>query len=246
MNRNSLNIVLTTIGLCVLAGYLTWSVFMLRDTRDDQPCNNVRVYVADSASRHFIMPNEIISMLRQNDLYPNGVVIRDLDAMAIEELIGSHNLLRSAECYTTPAGDMVLALRQKEPKFRVMGVNGDYFVDTERTPMKVTSRTASYVPVVTGTLTQELATTEIYDFVDFIEHDSFWKNQIEQIIVVGNRTVKLIPRIGSHTIILGTLERYEQKLEKLETLYTKGFNEKLGWKNYKEIDLRYDGQIVCR
>ena len=246
MNKNTTHIILTTIGLCILAGYLVWSIFMLPDNRNNQPCNNVRVYVADSAARHFIMPNEIISMLRQNQLYPNGIIVRDLDAMAIEDLVGSHNLLKSAECYTTPAGDMILTLHQKEPKFRVIGSNGDYFVDTERSPMKVTSRTASYVPIVTGNLTQETATTDIFDFVDFIEHNTFWNNQIEQIIVSDNNNIKLIPRIGSHTIILGSLDRYRQKLEKLETLYVEGFNEKLGWKNYKEIDLRYDGQIVCR
>lgn len=247
MKNKKLNIILTICGLVVLVCYLTWSVFILRDNRGNQPCGQVRVYLTDSTSRQFLRTNEVVAMLKQNKLYPTAnLTIDKLDATSIENLVASHNLLKSAQCYTTPNGDVILSLKQKQPKFRVIGQYGDYFVDTERSPMNVTVRTASYVPVVTGEITQEKATGEMFDFVDYIEHDAFWNSQIEQIVVVGNKTIKLIPRIGSHTIILGTLENYEKKLDKLETLYVEGFTKKTGWKNYKEIDLRYEGQIVCR
>lgn len=246
MEQRKLNIIFTCIGMIALLCYLTWSVFILPDKRGSQLCGEVRVYLTDSTSRQFLRTNEIIAMLRQNKLYPSGVTVDDLDVQAIENLVASHNLLRSAQCYTTPNGDVILSLKQKKPKFRVISTNGDYFVDTQRTPMRVTTRTASYVPVVTGDLTQEMATSDIFDFIDYIEHDNFWNNQIEQIVVSGNKNIRLIPRIGSHTIILGNIDRYQQKLDKLETLYTEGFTKRIGWKKYKEIDLRFEGQIVCR
>ncbi len=246
MKSKITQVVLTSLGLIVVLGYLLWSMFILPDHRGDQPCRNVRVYLTDSTTRQFLKTNEIISMLRQNKLYPQGITQSQLDAGAIEKLIASHNLIRSAQCYTTPGGDIIISLKQKEPKFRVISTNGDYFVDTERTPMLVTTRTASYVPIVTGNLTQDYATGEMFEFIDYIEHNSFWGNQIEQIVVVNDQMVKLIPRIGSHTIILGSIDRYEQKLDKLKTLYTEGFSKKTGWINYKEIDLRFYGQVVCR
>lgn len=246
MKSKILHVVLTCLGLVVVLGYVFWSMVILPDGRGSIPCRNVKVYLTDSTSRQFLKTNEVISMLRQNKLYPQGITQSQLDAGAIENLIASHNLIRSAQCYTTPGGDIIIALKQKEPKFRVIGSNGDYFVDTERTPMLVTTRTASYVPIVTGNVTQEFATNEMFDFIDYIEHNSFWGNQIEQIVVVNNQTIKLIPRVGSHTIILGSIDRYEQKLDKLKTLYTEGFSKKIGWINYKEIDLRYYGQVVCR
>ena len=135
MNKQHLHIVLVTIGLVFIAGYMTWSIFILPDNRDTMLCNDVRVYVSDSTSRQFIRTNEIVAMLKQNKLYPKGTMQKELDAGAIEQLIGSHNLIKSAQCYATPNGDVIVRLKQKEPKFRVIGVNGDYFVDTERSLM---------------------------------------------------------------------------------------------------------------
>ena len=236
--------ILSSIGLCLLAIYICWAM-MMPDSRYSNTCGEVRVYLTDSVSRQFVCTNEILSMMRQNDLMPNGIQVNKLNTEAIEKLIASHNLLRKVVCFTSPNGDIILKLSQRIPKYRVIGENGDYFVDIERFPMKVTTRTASYVPIVTGNISQELATGEMFDFVSYIEDDSFWSVQIEQIIV-NNKVVKLIPRVGAHTIIMGGLDNYERKLAKLEKLYTDGFSEQLGWRDYKEIDLRYEGQIVCR
>ena len=55
----------------------------------------------------------------------------------------------------------------------------------------------------------------------------------------------MIPRIGSYLIELGSLEDYPSKLKKLELLYVDGFG-KLGWKDYKVVDVQYKNQVVCR
>jgi hypothetical protein len=46
-------------------------------------------------------------------------------------------------------------------------------------------------------------------------------------------------------IILGELEGYEKKMDRLQKLYTKGFD-KIGYTDYREYDLRFDGQVVGR
>ena len=46
-------------------------------------------------------------------------------------------------------------------------------------------------------------------------------------------------------IILGELDGYEDKMQRLQKLYTKGFD-KIGYDNYREYDLRFDGQVVGR
>jgi hypothetical protein len=47
------------------------------------------------------------------------------------------------------------------------------------------------------------------------------------------------------TIVLGELKGYKRKLNKLQKLYTKGFDQ-MGYKPYKEYDLRFEGQVVGR
>jgi cell division protein FtsQ len=100
------------------------------------------------------------------------------------------------------------------------------------------------VPVVSGTVTKSFATGKLFDFVSFIVGDPFWNAQIEQIYIREDLKIVLVPRVGDATIVLGKLDNYELKLEKLYRLYKGGFNT-MGWNHYEKIDLQYDNQIVC-
>lgn len=82
------------------------------------------------------------------------------------------------------------------------------------------------------------------EFALFLRNNFFWNSLIEQIDVDKNGEVTLVPRVGNQLILMGTLDNYQEKLEKLRALYEEGFN-KVGWNKYKQITLKYDGQVVC-
>jgi cell division protein FtsQ len=77
-----------------------------------------------------------------------------------------------------------------------------------------------------------------------LQQDKFWKDQVQQINVVGKNEIELIPSLGNHIIILGTLENYQQKMNKLMKLYQDGLNV-FGWNQYSTINLAYKNQIIC-
>ena len=45
---------------------------------------------------------------------------------------------------------------------------------------------------------------DIFYLVNYINSDDFWSAQIDQIFVDGNDEIDLIPRVGNHTIHLGS------------------------------------------
>ena len=95
--------------------------------------------------------------------------------------------------------------------------------------------------------------SKLISFVKFLGEDSFWNAQIEQINVVPalqgsvsqDYNVELTPRAGDHTILLGELDEYHDKLGKLLGFYRNGL-EYEGWHTYRYIDLRFRGQVICR
>ena len=77
-----------------------------------------------------------------------------------------------------------------------------------------------------------------------MEADEFWKAQIIQVKVLENGELELIPRVGNHTILLGTTDELELKFKKLKIFYEKGLS-KTGWNEYSQINLKFDNQVVC-
>lgn len=89
--------------------------------------------------------------------------------------------------------------------------------------------------------------------------NELWRNQIEQINVLPNRGIELVPRVGDHIIYLGNLpetsavEKREQKIQefvnkkmtRLENFYKYGLSQ-AGWNKYSYINLEFDNQIICK
>lgn len=89
---------------------------------------------------------------------------------------------------------------------------------------------------------------KLINFVKYIEKDDFWRAEVVQIVAStmssGDLHLELIPRTGSHTVLFGTLDDVEQKLDRLLTFYQRGLSS-LGWESFKSISVEYKNQVVC-
>ena len=75
-------------------------------------------------------------------------------------------------------------------------------------------------------------------------NDEFWDALIEQIVVMKDNEVVLIPKVGNFRIVVGALEGVEKKMENLRLFLQEGIGLK-GWNVYKEINLKFENQVVC-
>ena len=85
---------------------------------------------------------------------------------------------------------------------------------------------------------------KIFKIADFMYRDKLWNSQIVQVSVSDYNDFELVPLVGDQIIKFGDLDQIKNKFTKLKSLYLKGFNN-LGWKSYKEINLKYNNQVVC-
>lgn len=233
------------ISLCIVAilGYAGFMIWQSADTDKNTICVGLDVKLLDASSARFISEHEIAKILDSKGLNPVGTKYKKISTEAIERELLRNELIRTTECYKTISGKVVVEVTQRTPKFLIVG-NQSYYVDSDRKLMPVSLNYAAYVPVVSGRVLRRMATREIFDFVTYLEKDTFWNAQIEQIHVRDDLKVELVPRVGDAVILMGTFDNFEKKLRNLRELYTQGFNV-VGWNRYDKIDLQYDGQVVC-
>ncbi len=243
MSRN-VRITLTCLSMVLIALYLVFVYAIIPHYEKEPICSGIDIVIADSTHRKFTEESTLTNRIKQGNLFPTGKPMELISTQAIEDCVLEYPILRKAVCYKTTEGRVHLDIWQRVPVLRV-ATGENYFVDDNRQIMPDLASVAAYVPIVTGRVSKPFAQGELFDFVQYVEDDSFWSAQIEQIHVVSQKRIELIPRIGNQVIILGDLIDYERKLDKLKTFYTEAMN-KTGWTPYKEIDLRFHGQVVCR
>ncbi len=86
-------------------------------------------------------------------------------------------------------------------------------------------------------------------FVNVVENDKFWSSEIVQIVATestnGSLRLELIARSGEHTITFGTLEDVKERLSNAKTFY-KEVLARRGWHEFRNINIEYKNQIVCK
>jgi cell division protein FtsQ len=225
--------------------YLTFSVAFISPKVDKaKECNDIQIKIMETGAASYLSADQIETMLEKAHVQVKGQKMSDIYAASIEKTLKENKLIKNAEVYKTINGKLIIRVYQRVPVLRVISGQGGYYVDTERQIMPVPLNYAAYVPVATGAITNEYATTQLYDFADFLSKNNLWNDKIEQIHILPNLDVELTPRKGNHTIVLGKIENYKENLEKLLLFYEKGLD-RVGWNKYSRINLKYKNQVIC-
>ena len=236
---------LLVLAILVLLGYLVLSTLYLKGNTTDKVCENFKVLVKDSLDKQFIQTADIEQLLKRVKLHPIGKPPSDINTMEMEEAISTNKLVKSVEVYVTQSGSIIASIHQRNPVLRIISHgDGSYYIDSERQQMPTSQYYTVYLPLATGYITEEFAQNELYDFVMYISNSSQWDPWIEQIVVDQHQKIQIVPRAGDFKVTLGSLNDYEEKLDKLKLFIDKGLNV-VGWNRYLEVNLEYSNQVVC-
>lgn len=244
----------------VLAAYLVMAVtaFNKPDVAS-YTCNQVVINIQDEAINGFIKPNDISARLKKARLHPLNKPMSKVDSRKIEETLKQSPFVNTVECYKTQDGHVYITLTQRLPIVRIKADNGDdYYLDDNDCVMPNSLYTSDLI-ITTGHVSNSFATNYISPLSKTLMANDFWKNQIEQINVLPDYSIELIPRVGQHIINIGRLptspnkaERAKlinsfmaNKLDRLEKFYRYGLS-RAGWNKYAYINVEFDNQIICK
>ena len=237
-------VLLTVVTTICCAAVLVGGIWCSRQA-DTSLCTQVDVVVEDSVSRQYVDAMEVEGYLKARGCYALSKAMCEVDCHMIEQALLKHEMIRTASCYKTPFGAVRIRVTQRVPVLCVKTAEGNYLVDADRRVMPYRSGMKLDVPVFTGAISKCAATEEYYDFVLWLQDNSYWGERIRDVYVRTPKMVVLSQKDYSAKIVLGKLEGYEDKLARLRSLYKKGFDV-LGYPECRELDLRYAGQVVRR
>ena len=216
----------------------------------EQECRSLRYMIEDREERLYLTEIELTQLLRAKDLYPVNRVVASTTLHQIEKTIAQHPMVRTAQCYITPRGEMRIRITQRIPLLRVQTPVEVYFIDTDRRVMAYRESVRDKVPVVTGNVGVTQASHALADFALWLQKNDYWRARIHHLQVQNPQMVYVYLSnqasvVSVQRVVLGSMRGYEQKLNKLRVFLEDG-KEALKDKQYREIDLRFKGQVVAR
>lgn len=233
-----------TIGVILLFCYLLIAGMLYRTGSAPAKYKDIEVVISDSTEQNFVTEADIRQQLRAAKVKIVGQPIDSVNTLEIANILEKNKLIRKAHCYHTPDSLLRIDIDQRFPIIRVKSSShGDFYVDREGEVMPVQNIVPMQIPLATGFVSTEKASTDLYAIAQFLKDDKFWRQEITQIYVNPNGDIELIPRVGSHTILIGNADRCEEKLDNVRKFYDKVLSKK-GWNYYKVINAKFENQIV--
>lgn len=251
---------LLVIANLVLGTYLVFA-FTVFNKPDEtmRVCTKANISIDDERTGGFIDVQEISKRLKQADMFPLGKQMRHINARNIEEMLKRSAFVKTAECYKTEDGQVFISISQLTPVVRVKAENGDdYYLDDKDCIMPNSAYTSDLV-IATGNISRTFAVKYLSPLAKAIMANDLWHNLVEQINVLPNADIEIVPRIGDHIVCLGPLpeattkEKRQQlindfvntKFTRLEKFYRYGLSQ-AGWNKYDYINIEFDNQIICK
>lgn len=169
-------------------------------------------------------PHQIKSQLEGNTLYQSVAVFHDRTRQT-----------------------MVIELRQREPLFIVHPSEAKqepYVVCTDRHIAPLPAQHSAYLPLVSGVLSQQYASSTLYELMKVIEEQDLWRHYFDHVYVHPEHGVILSPRLYHTTIYIGKDGDWAGRLHKLK-VFEEQVLSKQGMEAYSELKLQFGDQVVA-
>lgn len=256
------------IGLVVFSFLVLVALIGMAETkRKDLKFDELKVQIDVSDGNYFVDELDIESQVFAKGYQTGKEPIVNIDLKNLEAQFDNMPSVKKAEVYATLNGNLRVDIKQRTPIARVFTRTSSFYLDKAGYVMPLSDKYTAKVPVVNGDLNIDYTVVEGQNFAEPNElmktnfesrklHQAFilakkfkevpfWDAQFKQIYFKPDGDIELIPAVGNHVILIGGVTNVDESLTKLMILYKEGLS-KTGWNNYKEINLKYKDQIVCK
>lgn len=211
---------------------------------DEKQINSVEVVVENEQNSLFANQNSIVDFLESDrQLLLRGVRKR-LSVSSIENKLRENTYIKKAEVFVNENAVLEIRLSEKKPIARVKNKKTEYYLTSEGERMELSPLHSAEVVLVSGDISEE-DHNGLTALISGIHEDNLLKSTIIGIRKKHGESFILFSGHGEFYMFLGSLENAQNKLAKWMVFYQQ-HQKFLNPNYYKEIDLRYEGQVIAK
>lgn len=240
----------------ILLAVLIVSMGFVNQSRKRAKCTGLTIDISNEEGNYFIDKDDVRDFIYQSSGDPIGGFLGKIDLELMEYDLERMDVVRNAEVYSNLKGHIKIDIEQRIPIARIYFKDGkSIYMDDQGEMMSLSSKYTARVIVINGNVPSPYLKDKdekikdpdwlkLNSLINTIRNDEFLNAQFEQVYINAYNEYELVPRVGRHTILLGKGNDINKKFKKLKLFYKEGIS-KVDWNIYKQIDLRFNNQIVC-
>jgi cell division protein FtsQ len=249
------NTLLST-GLIISALIMLFiTIGFVEKKHETKVCNKIIINIENQLDTYFVDENDIIRLVTESGSEAViGKEFLELDLKKIESRVKSHRFVKNAEVYKDLKGNIIVDVEQWKPIARIVQEDGpDAYVGPQGQILPMSDKFTARVVLITGQQVREIVKKDLtetedgkalFNFLNYINNDEFWKAQIAEIETVRNGEIILHTQVSRQYVEFGKPEDLDTKFYKLKIFYKDILPQK-GWNKYEKVSLKYHNQIVC-
>ena len=200
----------------------------------------------------FMDEKEILRLINEQGVQV-GTPVGSINLTKLENTLEATKWVAHADIYLDNQQQLQVKIEQRVPVARVFTVAGSsFYIDNiaQRLPLRQLS--VMRLPIFTGfpsdkeklSVPDSLLLNDILHFSKTIQQDSFFLAQIAQVNIAPNGDFEMVPTLGDHLVLFGSVDNLEDKLNRLYTFYKKVWVPS-GINAFQVLDLRFNHQVVA-
>ena len=218
--------------------------------------SSLKISFTKDNKHQLIKKSDVVEIIKDLGLVQGVTLNKEINAQEVEKKLNAHFALENAEVYFLNTGELNINLNKRTPIARLIAndPNENAYIDEHGLLMRTSDSYVAKLPLFSGEFkfsdsnlvsnVNRGQLSQIYNMSRLINNDPFLKSQIVQIHINNNGYFELIPRIGNHKILFGSIENMEKKFKKIKLFYTEGPSPK-ELNLYDTLNVMFNDQIVC-
>ena len=219
-----------------------------------QRCERISSVVHTQNESIIISPEDVETLLADTNIEVVGKAVKEVDLSKISELLKNNPYIANVNFVHFAGKKLVIDYTLKEIVLHVFTPNGEhYFVDSEGKVVPFTDKMQDYLMIVNGNVGNNYkpgkdapkGVKDALALTKIIRQNDFYQAQFRQIYLNAQNEMELTSTIGGQTILFGSIDNAEEKLQNLKTIYENGLSHR-GYNTYVQLDARYKNRIIAK
>jgi cell division protein FtsQ len=219
-------------------------------------CEDIKISFFPPVENTIIASTDILTELTKHGLDPRHKKIKEIRTDSITKRLNQNLYVQEVKGVYFSGNTLHIDLVLQQPILHLYSQSGEQYLMAESglimpwtSSVKARLLVANgYIPIAYKKGMQADADStlkQVYQVARAIDDDPFFRSQIAQIYLNGQKEMEMVPLIGDQTILIGDASQIEEKLKTLHTVYEKGIIYE-GIDKYAGFDVRFINRVIAR